>query len=265
MIIVGELINASRKAIAAAIEAQDTEKIKHIARQEAENGADYIDVNAGVFVGQEADYLKWLVATVQEAVDTPCCIDSPDPAAIEAALGLHQGTAMLNSISLERDRYEALMPIVAGTNLKVIALCMSDEGMPETTTARLEIADKLVNGLVRNDVPLENIYVDPLVQPISTNQEFGLAFLKAIEEIMTRFEGVHTICGLSNISYGLPQRALLNQTFMAMAIGKGLDGAIVDPLNRRMMATITAAEALAGRDEYCGQYLTAYRQEKLSL
>jgi len=265
MIIVGELINASRKAIAAAIEEQDTQQIQDIARREADNGADYIDVNAGVFVGQETDYLKWLVTTVQEAVDTPCCIDSPDPAAIEAALGLHQGTAMLNSISLEKDRYEALMPILAGTDLRVIALCMSDEGMPETTDARLAIADELVNGLVRNNVPLENIYVDPLVQPVSTNQEFGLAFLKAIGEIMTRFEGIHTICGLSNISYGLPQRALLNQTFMAMAIGKGLDGAIVDPLNQRMMATIYAAEALAGRDEYCGQYLTAYRQEKLSI
>lgn len=264
MIIVGELINASRKAITTAIEDQDTQQIRDIARQEADNGADYIDVNAGVFVGQETDYLKWLVTNVQEAVDTPCCIDSPDPAAIEAALSLHQGTAMLNSISLEKDRYESLMPIVAGTDLKIIALCMSDQGMPETTDARLAIADKLVNGLVRNNVPLKNIYVDPLVQPISTNQEFGVAFLTAIEQIMARFEGIHTICGLSNISYGLPQRALLNQTFMAMAIGKGLDGAIVDPLNRRMMATIYAAEALAGYDEYCEQYLTAYRQGKLS-
>ncbi len=264
MIIVGELINASRKAIAAAIEDRDAEKIQEIARRQAENGANYIDVNAGVFVGREVDYLKWLVTTVQDAVETPCCIDSPDPAAIEAALELHQGTAMLNSISLEKERYEALMPIVAGTDLKVIALCMSDEGMPETTDARLGIADRLVNGLVQNNVPLENIYVDPLVQPISTNQEFGMAFLEAIEKILARFAGVHTICGLSNISYGLPERALLNQIFMAMAIGRGLDGAIVDPLNRRMMATIYAAEALAGRDEYCGQYLTAYRQEKLS-
>ncbi len=263
MIIVGELINASRKAIAAAIEARDAEKIQETARRQAENGADYIDVNAGVFVGREVDYLKWLVTTVQDVVETPCCIDSPDPAAIEAALELHRGTAMLNSISLEKERYEALMPIVAGTDLKVIALCMSDEGMPETTDARLEIADRLVNGLVQNNVPLENIYVDPLVQPISTNQEFGIAFLEAIEKILARFAGVHTICGLSNISYGLPERALLNQIFMAMAIGRGLDGAIVDPLNRRMMATIYAAEALAGRDEYCGQYLTAYRKEKL--
>ncbi len=264
MIIVGELINASRKAIADAIEARDKEKIKEIARRQAENGADYIDVNAGVFVGRETEYLEWLVTTVQDAVETPCCIDSPDPAAIQAALELHRGTAMLNSISLEKERHDALMPIVAGTDLKVIALCMSDEGMPETTDARLEIADRLINGLVRNNVPLENIYVDPLVQPIATDQKFGVAFLEAIGEILSRFAGVHTICGLSNISYGLPERALLNQTFMAMAIGRGLDGAIVDPLNRRMMATIYAAEALAGRDDYCGQYLTAYREEKLS-
>ena len=147
MLIVGELINASRKAIRAAIEAHDVEAIQKIAIDQKEAGADFIDVNAGVFVGQEPEHLKWLVETVQAAVDRPCCIDSPDPKAIETALTMHKGTAMINSISLEKDRYDALMPIVAGTDLKVVALCMSDEGMPETTDDRMAIADKLVNGL----------------------------------------------------------------------------------------------------------------------
>ncbi|MFH1409963.1 MAG: methyltetrahydrofolate cobalamin methyltransferase [Patescibacteria group bacterium] len=259
MIIIGELINASRKAIGAAIEAGDTEAVQKVAKDQAEAGADFIDVNAGIFLGKEPQYLKWLVQTVQEVTDTPCAIDSPDPAAIEAALNVHKGIPMINSISLEKERYEKLMPIIAGTDMRVIALCMSDEGMPQTVDDRLKIADKLVNGLVQNNVSIENIFVDPLVQPLSVNDLFGLEFLNAIELIMKRFEGVHTACGLSNISYGLPARKFMNQTFMAMAIAKGLDGAIVNPLDKKMMANIIAAEALVGKDNFCTDYLKAYR------
>lgn len=263
MIIIGELINASRKAIAAAIEARDAAAIGQVAKDEAEAGADYIDVNAGVFVGKESEYLKWLVETAQAAADKPCAIDSPDPLAIEAGLSAHKGTPMINSISLEKERWEKLLPIVAGTDFKMIALCMSDAGMPETVDDRLKIADALVDGLVQKGVKVENIFVDPLVQPMSVNNHFGVAFLDAVEQIMKRFPGVHTACGLSNISYGLPARKFLNQTFMTMAIAKGLDGAIVNPLDKKMMANITAAEALAGRDNFCMKYLKAYRAGRL--
>ena len=263
MLIVGELINASRKAIAAAIEAGDAQANQKIARDESGAGANFIDVNAGVFVDKEAEYLKWLVQQVQESVDAPCCIDSPDPNAIEAALSIHKGTAMINSISLEKDREEALLPLVAGTDLKVVALCMSDEGMPETAQARVEIAETLVNKLVQNNIPLSNIYVDPLVQPISTKDDYGIEFLNAVETIMTRFEGIHTICGLSNISYGLPVRKFVNQTFAVMAVAKGLDGVIINPLDQRMMANLITAETLVGRDMFCSNYLQAYRGNKL--
>lgn len=204
MIIVGELINASRKVIGEAIKAQDIEYIQKVARDEFAAGANYIDVNAGIFVGKEIDYLQWLVKAVQEVVGAPCCLDSPDPKAIEAALSVHKGIAMINSISLEKERYDALIPVVAGTDLKVVALCMSDEGMPETMNDRLKIADKLINGLVQNNVSLDNIYVDPLVQPISVNSTFAAEFINSVEAIMTQFKGVHTMCGLSNISYGQP-------------------------------------------------------------
>ena len=265
MIIIGELINASRKQIASAIENKDADTIQKIAKDERENGADFIDVNAGVFVGKESDYLKWLVTTVQEIVEASCCLDSPDPKAIEAALSIHKGVPMINSISLEKERYEALLPVVSGTECKVVALCMSDKGMPETTDDRVSIADELVNNLVKNNVPLENIYVDPLVQPVSTKDSYGIEFLNAIEKIINNFPGVHTICGLSNISYGLPERKFLNQTFMVMAIAKGLDAAIVNPLDKGMMAKIVAAETLAGNDEYCSQYLQAWRDKKFEL
>jgi len=262
MIIIGELINASRKAIGAAIEAQDAAAIQKVAQDQHAAGANFIDVNAGIFVDKEPEYLTWLVKTVQEVVEGPCAIDSPNPKAIEAALTAHRGTPMINSISLEKERYENLMPIIAGTDMKVIALCMSDEGMPETAEDRLKIADKLVNGLLQNNVKIENIFVDPLVQPISVNNQFGMEFLDAVEQIMQKFEGIHTACGLSNISYGLPVRPFLNQMFMVMAITKGLNGAIVNPLDRKMMANITAAETLSGKDNYCMNYLQAYRAGK---
>ena len=222
-------------------------------------------MNAGIFVKEEAEYLRWLVTTVQDTVDAPCCIDSPDPKAIEAALSVHKGVAMINSISLEQARYDAMLPLVAGTDLKVVALCMSDKGMPETTDDRVKIAEKLINGLARNNVPIENIYVDPLVQPISTKDDFGVEFLNAVEAIMTEFKGVHTICGLSNISYGLPMRKFMNQTFAVMAVARGLDSLIVNPLDRRMMANLTAAETLVGRDQFCGNFLQAYREKKFEL
>jgi 5-methyltetrahydrofolate--homocysteine methyltransferase len=259
MLIVGELINASCNSVREIIENQDVPGIAKLARDQQGKGAHYIDVNAGVFVGREPKLLKWLVTTVQGAVDAPCCIDSPDPKAIEAALGVHRGTAMINSISLEKERYDRLMPVVAGSKSKVVALCMSDAGMPETADQRMAIADKLLNGLVQNWVPLEDIYVDPLVQPVSTHEAFGAEFLAAVERITQAFKGVHTICGLSNISFGLPERKFINQTFMVMAIAKGLDGAIVNPLDARMMGCIITAEMLMGRDAYCADYLKAYR------
>ncbi len=263
MIIVGELINASRKAVKEAIESEDAEAIQALALAQQAAGADYIDVNAGTFVEAEAASLVWLVKTVQAVVDAPLAIDSPSPAAIEAALKFHRGTAMINSISLERERYEQLLPMLAGTEMKVIALCMGDGGMPETTEDRLKIADRLVNGLVQQHIPMENIFVDPLVQPLSVKNNFGVAFLNAVERIMGTFDGVHTACGLSNISYGLPARQYLNQTFMVMAVLKGLDGAICNPLDEKMMANMVVAEALAGKDNYCMNYLKAFRSGQL--
>ncbi|MCF8217767.1 MAG: methyltetrahydrofolate cobalamin methyltransferase [Bacteroidales bacterium] len=259
MEIVGELINASRKKIRDDIKEKNHEVIRQVAQDQKDHGAKFIDVNAGIFVGKEPDYLSWLVETVQETVDTPCCIDSPDPKAVEAALKVHKGTPLINSISLESDRYNAMIPILRDSDLKVIALCMSDEGMPYTKEDRLKIADKLINSLVQNNVKIENIYVDPLVHPIGSGNHLGNEFLKSIETIKREYEGIHTICGLSNVSYGIPKRKFANQVFMSMAISKGLDSAILNPLDKRMMANIVAAETLIGKDDYCMNYVEAYR------
>ncbi|MBN2032051.1 MAG: methyltetrahydrofolate cobalamin methyltransferase [Deltaproteobacteria bacterium] len=263
MIIIGELINASRKTVASAIEAQDAQAIKTLARDQFEAGAQFIDVNAGVFLDKEREYLGWVVRMVQSEVKAPCCIDSPDPKAIEEALNVHQGIAMVNSISLEKQRHDMILPLVAGTDLKVVALCMSDQGMPQTCDERLSIADRLINDLVKANIKLENIFVDLLVQPIGVKNTFGLEFLKSVKEIMTRYPGAHTVCGLSNISFGLPERKLLNQTFMIMALTQGLDAAVINPLDKRMMACIVSSEALMGKDNFCQNYLRAYRNNRL--
>ena len=259
MIIVGELINASRKSVREIMKSRTPPGSPSSRGIKRKAGPTTSTSTPASSWARSLELLKWLVTTVQGAVDVPCCIDSPDPRAIEAALAVHKGTAMVNSISLEKDRFEKLLPVVAASKSKVVALCMSDEGMPETANHRMAIADKLINGLVKSGVPLENIYVDPLVQPVSTNNVFGVEFLQAVERITQTFKGVHTMCGLSNISFGLPERKFINQTFMGMAIARGLDGAIVNPLDKRMMGYITTAEMLMGKDPYCMSYLKAYR------
>ncbi len=264
MLIVGELINASRKMVGKAIQEENEAIIRDLALAQHESGAHLIDVNAGLSAENETEYLAWLVKIVQEATDSCCCIDSPNPAALEAALQVHKGNAMINSISLEKERFENVIPLLAGTDLRVIALCMSDEGMPETTDQRLDIADALINKLIQNNIAIENIYVDPLVQPVSTNSQYGVAFLDTVDQIMLNFKGCHTICGLTNISFGLPERKLLNRTFLSMAVSKGLDAVIIDPLDRQIRQTLFAATALSGHDDFCVEYIKAFRSKKLS-
>ena len=163
MIIIEELINASRKVISAAIETHDEKTIKKIASDRAELHTDYLDVNADVFLDKEPVYLTWLVKTVQTEVDAPCAIDSPSPEAIEAALKIHKGVAMVNSISLEKERYDNLLPIIAGTDLKIVALCMSDDGMPETVDDRLKVADKLIKAHLEARILLNSSCSSPRV------------------------------------------------------------------------------------------------------
>ncbi|MBV7273387.1 dihydropteroate synthase [Clostridium sp. PL3] len=139
---------------------------------------------------------------------------------------------------------------------------MSDKGMPQTRNESVEIADKLVNDLVRNGVKTDNIFLDPLVQSIGTNDTFGIEFIDAVEEIINTFPEVHFMCGLSNISFGLPDRKYMNSIFAVMAIAKGLDGLMINPLDKKMMANIIVAETLAARDKSCMKYLKAYRKKK---
>jgi 5-methyltetrahydrofolate--homocysteine methyltransferase len=263
MIIVGEKINTSRKSIEEAVEKRDTAFIIKVARDQAQAGAHYIDVNAGTFLEQEVECLCWLVETVQSEVDLPLCLDSPDPEALSAAIKLHKGEPMINSISLEENRFNALLPIITSQPCRVVALCMGQKLMPTTVEERVQVGSELIQKLTNKGIPLEKIYVDPLVQPVSVDTGMGIATLGAINKIMKEFPGVNTICGLSNISFGLPERRLINHNFLALAISYGLSAAILDPTDKQLMATLLAVEMLLGRDEYCENFIDAYQNGRI--
>ena len=259
MIIVGEKINTSRRSIEEAVERQDAAFIARVAREQARAGAHYIDVNAGTFLEHEVDSLCWLVETVQGAVDLPLCLDSPNPRALSQAIRRHRGEPMINSISLEEDRYKSLLPVITSQPCHVVALCMGRDAMPVTVEERVQVGSELIKKLTGVGIPLEKVYVDPLVQPVSVDTSMGMAALGAIGRIMNDFPGVNTICGLSNISFGLPNRRLINRSFLALCISHGLSTAILDPTDRELMATIFAVEMILGKDEYCGNYIEAYQ------
>jgi len=262
MLIIGELINCTRKRIGAAAEARDAAVIREVARRQADAGAHMIDVNGGV-PGQEPETLRWLVEVVQDAVDLPLCLDSSDPEAIGAALPLCRKTPLVSSITEEPDRYDRLLPLVLEHGAPVVALALGSEGTPTGVEDRVDNAVRLVDRLTGAGVPLERIYVDPCVVPISVGGDQALAVADAITRILLHYPGVHTTVGLSNVSFGLPARRLLNQTLLALLLGRGLDSAIADPCDRQLMALVAAAETLLGRDDFCAEYIRAFREGRL--
>ena len=264
MIIVGEKINSSRKGIAQALEQRDADFISNVAREQAQAGALYIDVNAGTYVDEEVDYLCWLVEAVQGAVDLPLCLDSPNPKALSEAIKRHKGEPMINSISLEKDRFPPLLSVVTSQPCKVVALCMAQTSMPRTVEERVSVGAELISKLTDEGIPIGNIYVDPLVQPVSVDIAMGTAALGAMHTIMNDFPGVNTICGLSNVSFGLPERHLINRNFLALGMAYGLSAAILDPTDKKLMATLLALEMLLGRDEYCQNFIQAYQEGRIA-
>lgn len=264
MLIVGERINATRKRVGEAVLNGDSDHIKAEAVKQVDAGSHYIDVNGGI-PGKEVDLLPWLVDVVQEVVDVPLCLDSADPEAIKAALPHCNAPPMINSITFEEDRLDKMTPLAREHGAKVIALCMSDDGPPNGLDDRLEIAARLVDRLTGDGIPLENIHVDPCVFPISTGSDAGSWVLDAIGHIHTTYPGIHTICGASNVSFGLPQRKILNSVFLPMLIARGLDSAITDPCNKLIRANLFAANALVGRDEFCMNYIGAFRAGDLEI
>lgn len=257
--VIGERINTSRKLVQAAVADRDTGYITDDVKKQQEAGANYIDVNAGARIGHEEEDMKWLLDTIQPICQIPLTLDSPDPAILEMAFKMVEKKPMVNSISLEKERFDSMMPFLDGKECKIIALCMDDTGMPSSSGDIVGRAKTLIEELGKIGIPAEDVYVDPLVQPISTDTAKGIMVLDAVRAIKKQFPGVHITGGLSNISYGLPQRHIINRTFVSLMMDAGMDSAIIDPLDKKIMAAIRTADMLLGNDDYCMNFLKGVR------
>jgi len=262
MFVVGERINSSRRGIEQALRERNAEFVTREAKDQVDAGAHVIDVNTATLMEEEVESLKWAIQLIQDSVDIPLCIDSPNPAAVAEVLPLCKGKTMINSITAEAERYARLIPSIQEHKPNVVGLCMDDRGMPDTAEDRIRIASNLIGKLTGDGISLGEIYIDPVVTPVSTDTRYGMAVLDAVEAIMKEFPGVHTICGLSNVSYGLPNRKQVNQMFLVMAMTRGLDAVILDPCDKRIMANLITTMTLLGKDEFCMNYLKAFRKGK---
>ncbi len=257
--VIGERINTSRKLVQAAVAERDADYIIDDVKKQQDAGANYIDVNAGARIGHEEEDMKWLLNTIQPVATVPLTLDSPDPAILEMAFQMVEKIPMINSISLEKDRFDTMMPFLEGKECKIIALCMDDTGMPNSSDDIVGRGKTLVEELNKIGIPTDCIYIDPLVQPISTDSNKGQMVLDAVRDMKAAFPRVHITGGLSNISYGLPQRKIINRTFVTLMMNAGMDSAIIDPLDSKIMATIRTADMLLGKDNFCMEYLKGVR------
>ncbi|MEZ5125206.1 MAG: dihydropteroate synthase [Thermoleophilia bacterium] len=262
MFLMGESINGTRKQVAEAIQERDAEFIKTLAIDQVEAGADVLDVNGGVAGGDEVTDILWLIDVVMGVTDRRLMVDSANPAALDAgvrAIIAKGGQApFINSISGEQARIDAVLPLIREFKCPVVGLCLSDEGVPATAEARFAVAQQIHELCTGAGLAPEDLWIDPLVLTVSADPTAGTVTLDTLKMIKAQLP-TRTTGGLSNVSFGLPNRPLLNRTFVAMCAGLGIDGVVVDVRNKAMMATIKAIRALRAEDNYCGGYLKAHR------
>jgi 5-methyltetrahydrofolate--homocysteine methyltransferase len=261
--VIAERINATRPRIATALLKRDDRALAREVRAQEQAGASFIDVNAGRDPAREMEDLEWAVGVVKQNTSLPLCLDSANALVLRRGLELVKDrTVMLNSVTGEQEKMKQVLPLAAESGALLVALAMDERGLPDTAERRVEVALKVVTAADEAGIRRERLYIDPCIQPISTSPSQAAAVLESIPRIMKALPAVHTTCGLSNISFGLPNRNLLNCVYLGCMIMAGLDSAIIDPTAEGMMDAVRAAEALAGRDEWCMDYIRAMRAKK---
>ena len=258
MKIIGEKINGTRKQVKEAVLNRDADFIRKLAVDQAEAGATWLDVNAGTPANREADDLVWLVQTVQSAVTQPLCLDSANPVALAAGLAHVQQPPLINSISAEEKRLAGVLPL-APRAAGVIALAMDDKGIPADTAGRLAIVRQLIGQTREMGIADDKVFVDPLVMTIGTSGNAARVALATVRAVKAEYPQVHFTSGLSNASFGLPNRSLVNRAFLTLMLEAGLDTAILDPRDRELRKALLAAEAVLGIDRHCLGYTRAFR------
>ncbi len=259
MIVIGEKINGTRKRVKEAIAAKDSDFIKDLALRQVKAGVDFLDVNAGTSPEREPDDMIWLINIIQEVTDAVLCLDSANPEALKAGFSVVKKTPMINSLSGEKTRIEGVLPLACEHKTELIVLTCDDDGIPTTVEKRMEILDRLIAMTRNGGLPDKKLHIDPLVGTISTNTESGNMAFDAMRQILKKYPDVHITGGLSNISFGLPARSIVNQAFAVLAIAAGMDSAIIDPENEELKSIIYAADMVLGKDRFCSRFTKAFR------
>lgn len=259
MIIIGEKINGSIPSVGKAIAAKDEDFIKNLAIAQSEAGVDYIDVCASVEEG-ELETMEWLINLVQEVTDTPIAVDSPSVRVCAEALKFCKRPGLVNSVSMEGDKIDVVFPVIANTEWECAALLCDDTGIPKSAEKRLEVFAEIMKRAKEYNIDPSRLHIDPLVEMLCTSEDGINMIVEVIREIKRQYPTIHVTGAISNISFNLPERRLVNQAFAVLAIDAGMDSLILDPLNKDLMGMIYATEALLGRDEYCMEYIGAYRR-----
>jgi len=255
MIIVGERINSSRKSVFEAFQAQNAEFFIDQAVRQEQAGARYLDINAAALLDDEVDALRWILPLLGDKVSTPFSIDTPNVQAMEEGFKLCSKRPLLNSLTMETRRLDVGLPLVRKFKPRVIVLCLDDEGAASTSARAAEIAKRAKELFLLEGLEPEDIFVDPLVRPVGVEPAALKVFLDSLPRIKHEVAGVPTIAGVSNVSYGLPLRPALNRTLLVLALERGLDAAICDPLDEELQGLAHAALALSGRDPGLKGYL----------
>jgi len=258
--LIGERINPTgKKRLAEALKIGNLEIVRREALAQVEAGADILDINVGTFGVDEFTLLPQAVRAVIDTVDIPLCLDSAEPKALEAALKVYKGKALVNSVTGEEHSLAKILPLVKDYGAAVIGLVQDDHGIPKDSEQRVRIAHKIVKRAEALGIARENIIIDCLASAVGADPNSGAAVIEAIHKIKADL-GVNMTLGASNVSFGLPDRPLLNHTFIAMAILAGVTCIIVDVAKVR--PGVMAADLILGRDKHARRYIGVYRQRQ---
>jgi 5-methyltetrahydrofolate--homocysteine methyltransferase len=259
-VMIGERINPTgRKILAAEMAAGDFSRVESDARAQVAAGAHMLDVNAGIPLADEPAILAKAVLLVQSITDLPLSIDSSIVAALEAGLAVYKGKALVNSVTGEEERLEAVLPLIKKYGAAVVAISNDETGISEDPDVRFEVAKKIVHRAADYGIPACDVVVDPLVMPIGAINKAGVQVMHLLHRLKTELK-VNTTCGASNVSFGLPAREAVSATFLTMAIGAGMTSAIMNPLHLEIVKACMAADVMMGHDPDCARWIRKFRE-----
>jgi 5-methyltetrahydrofolate--homocysteine methyltransferase len=259
-VMIGERINPTgRKILAEEMAAGDFSRVERDAVAQVEAGAQMLDVNAGIPLADEPAILARAIQLVQGVTDVPLSIDSSIVAALEAGLAVYKGKALVNSVTGEEERLEAVLPLVKKYGAAVIAISNDETGIAEDPDVRFAVAKKIVERAADYGIPRSDVVVDPLIMPLGAINQAGVQAMHIIRRLRNELQ-VNTSCGASNISFGLPSRGGINAAFLCMAIGAGMTSAITNPCHEEILRAVLGADAMMGHDPSCMRWLRKFRE-----